>query len=80
MELWSRVWGLGITLRTLNYGNDGLFLIMGNAEFGSAPQVDPCVSTFLYLAIHDMVLVQQPSERNARFLQVQVQFVKLCIC
>ena len=28
---------------------------------GSAPQVDPCVSTFFYLAIHDMVLVQQPS-------------------
>ena len=46
---------------------------------GSAPQVDPCVSTFFYLAIHDMVPVQQPSGRNARFLQVQVQFVKLCI-
>ena len=46
---------------------------------GSAPQVDPCVSTFFYLAIHDMVLVQQPSGRNPRFLQVQFQFVKLRI-
>ena len=26
-----------------------------------------------------MILVQQPLGRNARLLQVQVQFVKLCI-
>ena len=35
-----RVWSLGykscMPLRTLNYGNDGIFLIMGNAGFKSS--------------------------------------------
>ena len=65
-----------MTLRTLNYGNYGIFLIMGNAGFCPSTVVHPKPYTLIpevvILEFQERALTRVPRARGFRFVELKV--------